>query len=143
MSLAKSPGDDTWVSVAELEQEHDTKPFFTAVLKFYVSTIQKMLSKFPFGDTLMRDLVILHPDKTSSLPCSTVVALANRFPQIGLSDSESLQCLEEEFRDFTLSPDDLPTQQTYNAVGHTKKVCAGPFWWEVGKMMRATVSQTA
>ncbi len=43
--------------------------------------------------------------------------------------------MKEESRDFTLSPDDLPTQQTYNAVGHTKKVCAGFFWWEVGKMM--------
>ena len=29
-------GDDTWVSVADLEQEYDTKPFFSAVRKFYL-----------------------------------------------------------------------------------------------------------
>ena len=45
-------GDNTWVSVAEFEQEYDNKPFFTAVPKFYVSTIQKILSEFPFGDAL-------------------------------------------------------------------------------------------
>lgn len=128
-------GNDTWISVAELEQEHDTKPFFTAVRKFYVATVTKMLSKFPFGDTLMKNLAILHPSKTCSFPSGTVVGLAKRFPQLGLSDSESLRCLEEEFMDFTLSPGDLPTPETYNAVDHTKKACAGSFWWKVGKML--------
>ena len=93
-----------------------------------------MLNKFPFGDTLMKNLGILQPSKASSFPSSTVVNLAKRFPQLGLSDSESFQCLKEEFMDYTLSPDDLPTPLTYNAVGHTKKECAGPYWWEVGKM---------
>ena len=32
-------GNDMWVSVAELEQEHDTKPFFSAVRNFYIATI--------------------------------------------------------------------------------------------------------
>ena len=41
---------DTWVAVAELEQEHDTKPFFWAVRKFYVASLKKMLKKFPFGE---------------------------------------------------------------------------------------------
>ncbi len=123
------------VSVAELEQEHDTKPFFTAVRKFYISTITKMLSKFPFGDELMKNLAILHPSKGSTFPSSTVVTLAKHFPQLGLSDSESIQRLEEEFMNFTLSPGDLPIIDTYNAVDHTKKACAGHFWWEVGKMM--------
>ena len=56
-------GDDTWVSVAELEQEHDTKPFFSAVRTFYLETIKKMVKKFPFGDTLMKKLSILDPNK--------------------------------------------------------------------------------
>ena len=60
--------------------------------------------------------------------------MAKRFPQLGLDDPESLQCLKEEFTDFTLSPGDLPTPKKYNAVGHLKRVCAGPFWWEVGKI---------
>ena len=82
----------------------------------------------------MKNLGILQPSKASSFPSSIVVNLAKRFPQLGLSDSESLQCLKEEFMDYTLSPDDLPTPLTYNTVGHTKKECAGPYWWEVGKM---------
>ncbi len=128
-------GTETRVSVAELEQEHDTKLFFTAVRKFYISTITKMLRKFPFGDELMKNLAILHPSKASTFPSSTVVTLAKRFPQLGLSDSESIQRLEEEFMDFTLSPGDLPIIDIYNAVDHTKKACAEHFWWEVGQMM--------
>jgi hypothetical protein len=127
-------GNDTWVSVAELEQEHDTKPFFSAVRNFYIVTIQKMLNKFPFGDPLMKNLGILNPNKATSFPSTVVTQLAKRFPQLGLADSGSLRCLEEEFLDFTLSPADLPMPDTYNAVGHTKNACAGPFWWEVGKM---------
>ena len=37
--------------------------------------------------------------------------------------------------DFTFSPGDLPTSDTYNTVDNSKKACAGPFWWEIGKMM--------
>ena len=40
----------------------------------------------------------------------------------------------EEFTDFTLSPADLPTPHSYNAIGGQKKACAGSFWWEVGKI---------
>ena len=39
-------GTDTWTSVAVLEEEHDTKPFFDAVREFYVNTIKKMIKKF-------------------------------------------------------------------------------------------------
>ena len=127
-------GDDTWVSVADLEQKYDTKPFFSAVRKIYLETIQKMLKKFPFGDTLMKNLSILDPNKVCSFSSATVVGLAKRFPQLGLDDPESLRCLEEEFTDFTLSPMDLLTPQQYNAVGHIKRVSAGPFWWKVGKI---------
>ena len=126
-------GNDTWVSVAELEKVHDTKVFFSAVRKFYLATIKKMLNKFPFGDTLMKNLGIL-TDKAISFPSDTVVELAEWFPQLCLADSESLRCLKEEFMDFTLSPADLPTPHIYNAVGGQKKACAGCFWWEVGKI---------
>ena len=40
-------GSDTWVSLAELQEEYDLKPFFTAVRNFYVASIKKMLQKFP------------------------------------------------------------------------------------------------
>lgn len=86
----------------------------------------------------MKNLSILNPEKTASFSSATVVELAKRFPQLGLNDSESLKCLKEEFSDFTLSPADLPTPQHYDAVGLTKRVCAGPFWSEVGKMKTLT-----
>ena len=130
--------NDTRISIAALEEELDPKPFYLAVRSFYVATDTKMLNKFPFGDTLMKNLGILQTSKASSFPSSTVVNLAKRFPQLGLSDFESLQCLKEEFMDYILSPDDLPTPLTYNAVGHTEKECAGPYWWEVGNMKGET-----
>ena len=95
-------GTDTWVAVAELEQEHDTKPFFEAVRKFYVKSIQKMIQKFPFGDRLFRDLEILVPGK---FDVQTATKLAQQFPQLGIS---SLDTLREECLDYTLSPTDLP-----------------------------------
>ena len=58
----------------------------------------------------------------------TVISLAKRFPQLGLSDSSSLRCLEEEFLDFTLSPSELPSIKTNDARDNTKKyvlACSG------------------
>ncbi len=45
-------GNNTWLILAEVETEYDTKPFFSAVRKFYLATIKKMLKKFPFGDSI-------------------------------------------------------------------------------------------
>lgn len=56
-------GNDTWISIATLEEEHDTKPFFEAVRKFYEMSIKKMIQKFPFGDSLMCDFEIFLPKK--------------------------------------------------------------------------------
>ncbi len=33
-------GDSTWAVLAEVEEEHDTKPFFSSVRKFYLATIK-------------------------------------------------------------------------------------------------------
>ncbi len=52
-------GNETWISVAELEFTYDTAPFFEAVRGFYVNSTKKMLKKFPFGDTLMDDLSVI------------------------------------------------------------------------------------
>ena len=101
-------GTETWVCIAELEEERDPKPFFDAVRNFYLATIKKMIKKFPFGDSLMKDLGVLQPDKTSFYSPATVLNLAKRFPQIGLSEPESLDLIEEEFNDFLLSPNDIP-----------------------------------
>ena len=74
-----------WVYLSELEETEDTKPFFAAVRKFYIATIRKMTKKFPFDDTLLKDLGILQPEKTSDHDVSTVVKLAKRFPQLQLN----------------------------------------------------------
>ena len=44
-------GTRTWTDLVELETEHDLKPFFSAVRKFYIDTINKMLHKFQFGNS--------------------------------------------------------------------------------------------
>ena len=69
-------GQATWEHLAELQLEHDLKPFFVGVRSFYLAMIKKMLQKFPFLDTLIKDLGVLQPNKTSSYPVSTVLDLA-------------------------------------------------------------------
>lgn len=127
-------GTETWVSIAELEATHDTAPLFKAEGEFYVASTKKMLNKFPFGDTLMKDLSVLQPEKTSSFPFSKVISLAERFPQIGLSDSSSLDRLNEEFQDFKLSPGDLPSVVKYKTADGVMRSKAGLFWSEVRKI---------
>ena len=75
-----------------------------------------MLKKIPFGDSILKDLGVLQPNKVSSCTVSTVVGLAKHFPQIGLSASDSLDQIQEELNDFLLSPNDLPELDTYNVT---------------------------
>ena len=116
-------GTDIWTYlVSELQERYDLRPFFTAACGFYIVTLKKMLQKFPFGDSLLNDLSVLQPDKTSTFSGAILVNLAKRFPQLGLADANSLDCLKEEFLDFCLSPSDLPTIQKYKAADKTKNV---------------------
>ena len=100
-------GDDTWVFIASLEEEHDIAPSYRAVRSFYIATITKMLKKFPFGD-ILKDLGIINPYQVSAYSFNTIKSLAKCFKQVNLADTESLDKLREEFMDFTLSPGDLP-----------------------------------
>ena len=65
-----------------------------------------MLKKFPFGDSLLKDLGILQSNKASSYAFERVFRLAKHFPQIEISDTASLDRLREEFMDFILSSSD-------------------------------------
>lgn len=94
------------------------KPFFSAVKQFYLATLKKMFKKFPFGDTILKDLGIVQPNKTSSYTVNTVHRLAKRFPQIELASSDSLDSLAE---DFLLSPNDLPPRRYYKDCDGTEK----------------------
>ena len=126
-------GTNTWTCISQLEEE-DISPFFQSVRSFYVQSIQKMLKKFPFGDSLMKDLGILQPDRVNSYTVETVVKLGKRFPQLRLDDPQSVDCLREEFMDFLLCPGDLPPPVTYAAADGSNKPRAGKFWLEVSKL---------
>ena len=127
-------GTETWGALVELEEERELKPFFSAVRKFYVASVSKMLKKFPFGDSILKDLGILQPQATASYSIETITSLAKRFPQIKLADADSLDNLREEFFDFCLSPADLPPLTEYQAADGTNKPRVGSFWHEVGKI---------
>ena len=70
----------------------------------YVASLNKMLKKFPFGDSILKDLGIVNPDQVCSYAFSTAEGLAKRFPQLGLADSESINILRDELMDLKLSP---------------------------------------
>lgn len=65
---------------------------------------------------------------------STVITLAKRFLQIGVSDSASFERLKEEFQDFKLFPGDLPSVVKYKAADGVMRAKAGLFWSEINKM---------
>ena len=96
-------GTRMWTDPVELEAEHDLKPFFSAIRRFYLATINKMHQKFPFVYSILKDLGILQPEKTTSYSFDQVQRLAERFPKLGLANEDSLDQLKEESTDFTLS----------------------------------------
>ena len=62
------------------------------------------------------------------------MGLAKHFPQIGLSASDSLDQIQEDFNNFLLSPNDLPEPDIYNITKPIEKPCPGPFWWKINKI---------
>ena len=89
-------GTETWRSLVELEAERELKPFFSAVRKFFIASITKMLKKFPFGDSILKDLGVLQPQQTASYSIDTILGLAKHFPQLDLADSASLDQLRDQ-----------------------------------------------
>ena len=63
-----------------------------------------MLNKFPFGDSLLRDLLGLNPTKVSGCKVDILVSLAKCFPQLKLDAPSNIDTLKEEFRDFVFLP---------------------------------------
>ena len=102
--------------------------------EFYIASTSKILKKFPFGDTLFKDLSLLQPDSAPSFSVEKLLSLAKRFPQIGLADSMSLDKLREEFQDFLLSPADLPSVSKYKAADGVMRPRVGLYWAEVGRV---------
>jgi len=62
----------------------------------------------------------------------TVKSLATRFPQLELADAEALDQLKEEFMDFTLSPGDHPSVETYKSATAVWNRWTGLLDWTTG-----------
>ena len=77
---------------------------------------------------------MLQPENISTFPSRKIIGLAKRFPHIGLSESASLDRLQEEFQDFKLSPGDLPSIVKYKAADRAMRSKPGLFWSEVKNM---------
>ncbi|RXM33718.1 hypothetical protein EOD39_5239 [Acipenser ruthenus] len=76
------------------------KNIFSDVRAFYSAAVQKMIDKFPFGDSVLPDLVVLDPSKKVDTDYVLIVRLAGRFAPI--VDTE---LLKEEWEDFQILPD--------------------------------------
>ena len=92
-------------------------PFFVAVKQFYHRSTEKMLNKFPFGDSLLHDLLVLNPTKVLGCKVDILVSLAKRFPQLKLDAPSDIDTLKEEFRDFCLSSSELTEIKMYDCEG--------------------------
>ena len=121
-------GGDTWVTLSDLQEERDLKPFFNNVRAFYLASIAKMLKISPFSDTLLRDLAISQPENTVTFTKRKVHELAKRFRQLSLHSPDTLSRLGEEFDDFCLSPSELPKLEQNQAGDGTEKPKAASFW---------------
>ena len=119
--------DATWTYISGMEEELDPKTLYKAVRSFYVASLQKMLNKIPFGDSIFQDLGIINPDQVCSYDFTTVERLVKRFPQLNLNDSRSIRSLRIEFMDFKLSPAELPTPDTYKSATGDEK--PRPNWY--------------
>ena len=69
-------GTDTWARLSAMEQDGDSKPFYTPLCNFYVATLKKMLKKFPFGDSIYKDLGVINPDQVCTYSFDTIKRLA-------------------------------------------------------------------
>ena len=96
----------------------------------YTATLKKMfIKKFPFSDTILKDLGIINPLQVHSYSFGTIKSLAEWFKQLELADSDLLDALRDEFMDymdFTSDLPDLSLDQYYQQVRKClKQVCFG------------------
>ena len=64
-------GTNTWLYLSEVE-ELEAKPLYKAVRSFYIATLQKMIKKFPFSDSILKDLGIINPEQVCSYSFRTI-----------------------------------------------------------------------
>lgn len=93
--------------------------FFNSVRTFYETSVSKMLAKFPFDDSTIKELAFLDPRNRNKSSLGGLTQLATRFTSFTSDEIDSL-CME--FRDFrATSNTHLPTFDPKNdnaAVDH-------------------------
>ena len=112
-----------------IEGTHQEVAFFAAVWEFYKEVVHKMVSKFPFRDSTIRDLSLLDPKNRQSVTSSSAIRLAKRFASITLH--EELDWLDAELRDYKSMPEkQLPSVDASSATA------LDHFWQEMGDLTR-------
>ena len=97
-------------------------PFFVTVRQFYRRSTEK-----PFGDSLVRDLLVLNPTNVTACKVDILVSLAKHFLQLKFDAPSDIDTLKEEFRDIGLSSFELPEIKMYDCGGVPRPRCGWPF----------------
>ena len=118
----------------ELEDDvvgtHIEREFYSHVRAFYETTVSKMLAKFPFSDSTMKELAFLHPRNRSKTTIAGIVNLTKRFTSFTSDDIDSVVM---EFQDYRAVPDEqLPSirDQDSAAIDH--------FWAQMAQVKSVT-----
>ena len=86
-----------------IEGTHQGVAFFAAIREFYKEVVHKMVSKFPFRNSTIRDLSLLDPKNRQSVTSSSAIRLAKRFASV--TSHEELDGLDAELRDYKYMPE--------------------------------------
>ena len=77
--------------------------FFKSVRSFYVTSVSKILTKFPFSDNTIKELAFLDPRNRELSSSTGVVQLVTRFTSFTVDQMDTLSM---QFRDFRAASDD-------------------------------------
>ena len=72
--------------------------FFTNVRQYYCEATRQIKKRFSFGDTVLKHLIVLDPEKRLSVTTSNIAGLAVRFPNI--IRGEDVDKLIDEFLEY-------------------------------------------
>ena len=110
-----------------IEGTHQELAFFAAVREFYKEVVHKVVSKFPFRHSTIRDLSLLDPKNRQSVTSSSAIRLSKRFASV--TSHEELDGLDAELRDYKSMPENqLPSVDASSATALDN------FWQEKGDL---------
>ena len=99
-------GASTRALLNELEDEivgtNLVRRFFPQIRVFYETSVQKILDKFPFEDTTIKELAFLDPRNRTISPVTGIINLATRFCQFS---TDEIDILTIQFQDYRACSD--------------------------------------